>query len=124
MNVHENFIKKANKEISKLTAEIENKKARIAKLREEIKMHEAERERDSQFSDQLIKLMNDNGVNSDSDRKELLSKFEDLLLERELENSKKEPTGDIENNQKSPTAENTVSQNPTYPYKPADSQNQ
>ena len=123
MNVHENFIKKANKEISKLTADIEKKKARIAKLREEIKIHEAERERDSQFSDQLIKLMNDNGVNSDSDRKELLSKFEDLLL-GEIENSEKEQSRDMENNQKSPTTENPVSQNSTYQYKSADSENQ
>ena len=124
MNIHENFIKKANKEISKLTADIENKKARIAKLREEIKIHEEERERDSQFSDQLIKLMNDNGVKSEEDRKELLSKFEDLLLEREIENSEKEQSRDMENNQKSPTTENPVSQNSTYPYKSTDSQNQ
>ena len=54
MNIHEDFIKKANKEIEKLTAGIEKKKARIAELKSEIKKHEAEKARDNDFSADLF----------------------------------------------------------------------
>lgn len=133
MNIHDEFIKKANREIDKLTADVEKKKARIAELRSEIKTHEAEKTRDSEFSDNLIKLMSDNGVTSDEDRKAVLSKFEEFMLEREIEKSENQPTeetvvlsesNETENNTTVTSGENTNTaptvryQNPAYPYKP------
>ena len=59
MNIHDGFIKKANREISKLSSDIEKKKSRIAELRSDIKKHEAEKARDSEFSERVIKLMSD-----------------------------------------------------------------
>lgn len=133
MNIHDEFIKKANREIDKLTADVEKKKARIAELRLAIKTHEAEKTRDSEFSDNLIKLMSDNGVTSDEDRKAVLSKFEEFMLEREIgksENPTTEETvvlsesSEIENNTAVTSNENTNAaqtvryQNPAYPYKP------
>ena len=47
MNIHDGFIKKANREISKLSSDIEKKKSRIAELRSDIKKHEAEKASDS-----------------------------------------------------------------------------
>ncbi len=85
MNIHDEFIRKTDKEIDKLTADVEKKKARIAELRSAIKIHEAERAEDNEFSDKVMKLLNDNGINSDDDRKMILSKFEELMLEFEME---------------------------------------
>lgn len=133
MNIHDEFIKKANREIDKLTSDVEKKKARIAELRSAIKTHEAEKTRDSEFSDNLIKLMSDNGVTSDEDRKAVLSKFEEFMLEREIEKSENSPTektvvlsesNETENNTTITSSGNanvdpTVRyQNSAYPYKP------
>lgn len=135
MNIHEDFIKKANKEIDKLTADIEKKKARIAELKSDIKKHEAERTRDSEFSDKVMKLLSNNGVNSDEDRKIVFSKFEEFMLELEMEkseNAQAEETAvspqnadpaitaqaGINENVRSGTP--TAYQNPAYPYKPTD----
>ena len=133
MNIHDEFIRKANREIDKLTAEVEKKKARIAELKSAIKTHETEKARDSEFSDSLIKLLSDNGVTSDEDRKAVLSKFEEFMLEREIEKSENpqtEETADssenreiknsfaVKSSENTNTAPTTNYQNPTYPYKP------
>ncbi|MDD6489220.1 MAG: hypothetical protein PUG48_05335 [Clostridia bacterium] len=135
MNIHDEFIKKANREIDKLTVDVEKKKARIAELRSAIKIHETEKTRDSEFSDNLIKLMSDNGVTSDEDRKAVLSKFEEFMLEMEIEKSENPQTEKVtvssENigNKNSSTVKSSGNtnasstanyQNPTYPYKPTD----
>ena len=62
MSLHDDFIKKAYKEIEKLTADIEKKKSRIVELRASIKKHEADRTRDSEFSDTILRLLSDNGI--------------------------------------------------------------
>lgn len=126
MNIHEEFIKKANKEIDKLTADIEKKKARIAELRSAIKQHESEKARDSEFSDKVMKLLSDNGVNSDEDRKTVFSKFEEFMLEMEIEKSENQEikesyaaqagTDSEINIRTSITADNV---NYANPYKPA-----
>ena len=102
MNIHEDFIKKANREIDKLTADIEKKKARISELRSQIKQHEAEKARDNEFSNKVMQLLNDNGVTSDEERKTVFSRFEEFLLEREIEKSEK-----TENAEKVNATENT-----------------
>ena len=138
MNIHDEFIKKANREIEKLNAEVEKKKARIAELRAQIKQHESEKARDSEFSDHLIKLMSENGVVSDDDRKAVLSKFEELVLSMEIEKGDKaqtEEAADSSENRKPETSPVTTSvensnpasavtqQNPAYPYRPASNGN-
>ena len=140
MNFHEDFIKKATKEIEKLTADIEKKKARIAELKSEIKKHEAEKARDNDFSADLIKLLNDNGVTSDEERKAMLSKIEEIMLEMEMEKTETQaeeeetqpqtestvldnaPTAN--NEEKVNSATSSVYQNPQYPYKPTGNINQ
>ena len=139
MNIHEEFIKKANKEIDKLTADIEKKKARIAELRSAIKQHESEKARDSEFSDRVMKLLSDNGVNSDEDRKTVFSKFEEFMLEIEMEKSENikademttspeisSPTATptVESNKNINTNTSAVYHNPSYPYKPTGNSNQ
>lgn len=133
MNIHDEYIKKANKEIDRLTSDIEKKKVRIAELRSAIKTHEAEKTRDSEFSDKVMKLLSDNGVNSDDDRKAILAKFEDLMLEREIENDENSKITEINKSAEDPKTENfsaaKISENPVstqngfyqspaYPYKP------
>lgn len=130
MNIHEDFIKKANKEIEKLTADIEKKKARIAELKSEIKKHEAEKARDNDFSADLIKLLNDNGITSDEDRKDMLSKIKEMMLETETEKtaqaestvSDNEPAAN--NEEKNNSATSSVYQNPQYSYRPTGNINQ
>ena len=139
MNVHEDFIRKANREIDKLTADIEKKKARIAELKAAIKQHEAEKARDSEFSDKVMKLLSDNGVNSDEDRKTVFSKFEEFMLELEMEkteNAQAEETAaapenadpantvQTEINENVSSGTSTVYQNPQYPYRTTSSINQ
>ena len=85
MNIHDGFIEKANREIDKLSADIEKKKSRIAELRSDIRKHEAEKARDSEFSERVIKLLSDNGVNSDEERKKFFGRLEDIILEMDLE---------------------------------------
>ena len=139
MNIHEDFIKKANKEIEKLTADIEKKKARISELKSEIKKHEAEKARDNDFSADLIKLLNDKGITSDEDRKAMLSKIEEMMLEIEMEKadtqaeeetmvqtestvSDNEPA--VNNEEKTNSATSSVYQNTQYPYRPTGNINQ
>ena len=139
MNIHEDFIKKANKEIEKLTADIEKKKVRIAELKSEIKKHEAEKARDNDFSADLIKLLNDNGITSDEDRKDMLSKIKEMLSE--IETEKKDTQAEEEtqpqtestvsdnelaanNEGKNNSATPSVYQNPQYPYRPTGNINQ
>ena len=60
MSNYDELIKKAQREIEKLTAGIEKSKARIAELRTNIKEYEAQKSNDLQFSDNLLELMNSN----------------------------------------------------------------
>ena len=139
MNIHEDFIKKANKEIEKLTADIEKKKARISELKADIKKHEAEKARDNDFSADLIKLLNDNGVTSDEERKAMLSKIEEIMIEMEMKKtetqaeeetqpqtestvSDNEPA--VNNEEKTNSATSSVYQNTQYPYRPTGNINQ
>ena len=79
MSNYDELIKKAQKEIEKLTAGIEKSKTRIAELRATIKEYEAKKAKDLQFSDTLLELMSLNGVTSDTDRKAVLEKMEEFL---------------------------------------------
>ena len=139
MGIYDDKIKKANREIEKLLADIEKKKARIAKLRADIKQYETDRARDNEFSDSLLKLMSENGITSDEDRKAVLSKVEDLMLEMEMEKSETTPDTDQPDLTKTaasanmPTAETVVNnntditagyQNTSYSYKPTVNENQ
>lgn len=120
MNIHDEYIKKAYKEIDKLTADIEKKKIRITDLKATIKQHESEKARDSQFSESLMKLMSDNGIVSDNDRKTILLKFEELMLNKKSENFEADETvisvKITENNNSS----SVNYKNPAYLYKPTD----
>lgn len=139
MSIYDDKIKKANKEIEKLLADIEKKKARIAKLRADIKQYETDKARDNEFSENLIKLMSENGITSDEDRKAVLSKVEDLMLEMEIEKSEISPDAEQSDLTKTaasanmPNAETIVNnnsditagyQNTSYSYKPTVNENQ
>lgn len=139
MGIYDDKIKKANREIEKLLADIEKKKARIAKLRADIKQYETDKARDNEFSDSLLKLMSENGITSDEDRKAVLSKVEDLMIEMEMEKSETTPDTDQSDLTKTvasanmPTAETVINnntditagyQNTSYSYKPTVNENQ
>ena len=141
MGIYDDKIKKANREIEKLLADIEKKKARIAKLRADIKQYETDRARDNEFSENLLKLMSENGITSDEDRKAVLSKVEDLMIEMEMEMEKSETTPDTDQpdltktaaSANMPTAETVINnntditagyQNTSYSYNPTVNENQ
>lgn len=79
MSIHDEIIKKAQKEIEKLTADIEKRKARIAELKATIKQHEAQKAHDLQFSDNVLELMNSHGLESEEDRKAVLAKMQEYF---------------------------------------------
>ena len=124
MNLHDEFIKKAKKEIDKLTADIEKKKSYITRLRSEIKKHEAEKTRDRNFCDRVITFLNENGMDSDEERNTFFSKFEDIMLEMEMEkseNTQTEETAQAEINDNINPGTSAVYQNQQYPYRPTGS---
>ena len=129
MSLHDDFIKKAYKEIDKLTADIEKKKSRIVELRASIKKHEADRTRDSEFSDTIIRLLSDNGIDTDEARASVLESFEECILAYHIskeEQSETPPSEVIEpeisaapvSDSNSNYTATAFSQNPVYPYKP------
>ena len=75
MSKHDEDIRKAKKEIERLSAEIEKKKARIAELRENIKILEAKKAEDLKISDAVLAMLNENGVDSDAEREAVIRKM-------------------------------------------------
>ena len=133
MSLHDDFIKKAYKEIDKLTADIEKKKSRIVELRASIKKHEADRTRDSEFSDTILRLLSDNGIDTDEARAGVLESFEECILAYQLSKEGQPETPPSENSSEviepeisaDPVSERNTnftatafSQNPAYPNKP------
>lgn len=129
MSLHDDFIKKAYKEIEKLTADIEKKKSRIVELRASIKKHIADRTRDSEFSDTILRLLSDNGIDTDEARASVLESFEECILAYHIskeEQSETPPSEVIEPEiSADPVSERNTdftatafSQNPAYPNKP------
>ena len=133
MSLHDDFIKKAYKEIDKLTADIEKKKSRIVELRASIKKHETDRTRDSEFSDTILRLLSDNGIDTDEARASVLESFEECILAYQLSKEGQPETPPSENSSEviepeisaNPVSERNTnftatafSQNPAYPYKP------
>ena len=141
MSNYDELIKKAQREIEKLTAGIEKSKARIAELRTNIKEYEAQKSNDLQFSDNLLELMNSNGIKTEEERKAVLAKMQEYfqsiaaekgevesqtatpeavqddenVLTTETEETEKETT--TEYVQPSRPAQNTGNQNPAYSYR-------
>ena len=81
MSKHDEAIRKAKKEIERLSAEIEKKKARIAELRENIKILEAKKADDLKISDAVLAMLNENGVDSDAEREAVIRKMQDYIRE-------------------------------------------
>ena len=133
MSLHDDFIKKAYKEIDKLTADIEKKKSRIVELRASIKKHETDRTRDSEFSDTILRLLSDNGIDTDEARASVLESFEECILAYHISKEEQSETPPSENSSEiiepeisdDPVSDSNsnytataFSQNPVYPYKP------
>ena len=153
MSNYDELIKKAQKEIEKLTAGIEKSKARIAELRANIKELETKKANALQFSDNLVELMNSHGLESEADRKAVLDKMEEYFKllaadksekvqqtatpevvpeeENEVTTETEEPEEPDESEDEpiTPTAQNTRNgttasyQNPSYPYRPTNNGN-
>ena len=153
MSNYDELIKKAQKEIEKLTAGIEKSKARIAELRANIKELETKKANALQFSNNLVELMNSHGLESEEDRKAVLNKMEEYFQSLAADKGEKrqqtetpevvpededELTTETEENEEpdesedepiAPTAQNprngtTASyQNPSYPYRPTNNGN-
>ena len=153
MSNYDELIKKAQKEIEKLTAGIEKSKARIAELRANIKELETKKANALEFSDNLVALMNSHGLESEEDRKAVLNKMEEYFQslaadksekaqqtatlevmsedENELATETEEPEEPDESEDEpiTPTGQNPRSgttagyQNPSYPYRPTNNGN-
>ena len=91
MSNYDELIKKAQREIEKLTAGIEKSKARIAELRTDIKEYETQKTSDLQFSDNLLELMNSNGIKSEEERKAVLAKMQEYFQSIAAEKGENEP---------------------------------
>lgn len=141
MSNYDELIKKAQREIEKLTAGIEKSKARIAELRTNIKEYEAQKANDLQFSDNLLELMNSNGIKTEEERKAVLAKMKEYfksITDGKSENEQQETVqvAELEGEsdlttepdeteeavtteyvQPSRPAQNTGYQNPAYPYR-------
>ena len=89
MSNYDELIKKAQKEIEKLTAGIEKSKARIAELRANIKELETKKTNALEFSDNLVALMNSHGLESEEDRKAVLNKMEEYFQSLAADKSEK-----------------------------------
>ena len=79
MSKHDEAIRKAKKEIERLSAEIEKKKARITELQGQIKQYEVAKAKDAKFSNVMMDLMSDNGIVSEEDRNDVLQKMHEYL---------------------------------------------
>ena len=150
MNNYDESIRKAQKEIEKLTAGIEKSKARITELKAVIKEQESKKANALQFSNTLIDLMNIHGIESEADKKAVLAKMNEYLQSLAADKTqqiaasaeptadKNEPTDETDEIEEpdepedepiTPTAQNSYSgttanyQNQGYSYKPANSGN-
>ena len=145
MSKYDEAIRKAKKEIERLSAEIEKKKARITELQGQIKQYEAAKARDTKFSDIMLDMMRDNGIVSEEDRNDVLQKMneyfktiaaqksesaqtaaeENLAIDNttteETEETETEPTTASAGNYR--TAPNANYQNSAYSYRPTNNGN-
>ena len=125
MNIYDEKIKKANREIEKLLNDIDKRKARIEELRNLKKQCEIAKTRDAAFSDSFLQLLIENGINSDEQRKAVLAHIEDFIIAQEIEGSEEvtEETTSVPtevdvssiqtNSSSAPALTNT-----SFPYKP------
>ena len=147
MNNYDESIRKAQKEIEKLTAGIEKSKARIAELKAVIKDQESKKANALQFSNTLIDLMNIHGIESEADKKAVLAKMDEYLQSLAADKAQKtaasaeptaEPTDETDEIEEpdepedepiTPTAQSSYSgttanyQNQGYSYRPTNSGN-
>ena len=136
MSNYDELIKKAQKEIEKLTAGIEKSKARIAELRTDIKEYETQKTSDLQFSDNLLELAKmqeyfqsiaaEKGENEpQTATPEVVSDENELTTETE----EPEETDESADDTITPTAQNPHNsttanhQNHAYPYRPTNNGN-
>ena len=97
MSKYDEAIRKAKKEIERLSAEIEKKKARITELQGQIKQYEAARARDTKFSDIMLDMMRDNGIVSEDDRNDVLQKMNEYFKTIAAQKSESAQTATEEN---------------------------
>lgn len=97
MSKYDEAIKKAKKEIERLSAEIEKKKARITELQGQIKQYEAAKARDTKFSDIMLDMMRDNGIVSEDDRNDVLQKMNEYFKTIAAQKSESAQTATEEN---------------------------
>ena len=97
MSKYDEAIRKAKKEIERLSAEIEKKKARITELQGQIKQYEAARARDTKFSDIMLDMMRDNGIVSEDDRNDVLQKMNEYFKTIAAQKSESAQTAAEEN---------------------------
>lgn len=79
MSNYDELIKKAQREIEKLTADIEKKKTRITELKEAIKKYEARKVSNRQLSAKMITTMEECGIDSEADREAIMQKMQEYI---------------------------------------------
>ena len=86
MNFYDEQIKRADREISKLNADIDKKKARIAEWKQVRKRCETEKQRDTAYSDTFMQILYDGKIKTDEQRSEILLHIKQYIAAMNDEN--------------------------------------
>ena len=126
MNFYDEQIKRADREISKLNADIDKKKARIAEWKQVKKRCETEKQRDTAYSDTFMQILYDGKIKTDEQRSEILlhikqyiaamndENFDEPFLEDFEKVDETENTAITENEENVQTENSVNYQNPLY----------
>ncbi len=109
MKTYDEKIKAKKEMISKLQKEIDERKAKILKLQSEVKTLQAEK--NIEFGKDLLSKLSEMGL-SETDKKAIFDKLEELALEKEIANSEHSPVSNEPPKIENPTTTVISSESP------------
>ena len=123
MSNYDELIKKAQKEIEKLTADIEKKKTRITELKEAIKKYEARKVSNRQLSAKMITTMEECGIDSEADREAIMQKMQEYIKmyrQKTTQDEQQEVTPEVVTDEENELTANIEESEPTEEVDEAD----
>lgn len=109
MKTYDEKIKAKEEMISKLQKEIDERKLKISKLQSEVKT--LRKEKNAEFGKDFILKLEEFGL-SETDRKAIFEKIEELALEKEIANSEHSSVSDEPPKTENPTTTVVSSESP------------